>query len=117
MGEEQRRFDRIRASFQVECQRYGALAETWRPVIALDLSAGGLAFQTEDLFQEGETLSLRFRLPGRNSPLELRGMVVRSQPLQGRIIRCAVEFAELTPDAQVEIDELVRFLKSRPAAE
>ena len=117
MGEEQRRFERIRATFQVECQRYGALAETWRRVAAIDLSAGGLAFHSDEPFEAGEMLEIRIALPGAREPLVLRGLVIRSDALKPDMIRCAVEFSDMSPDAQTEIDELVRFLKSRPASD
>jgi c-di-GMP-binding flagellar brake protein YcgR len=117
MGEEQRRFERIRAAFQVECQRYGALAETWRRVVAIDLSAGGLAFHSDEPFEAGETLEVRIALPGARAPLVLRGLVVRSDEVKPGVIRCALEFSDVAPDNQAEIDELVRFLKSRPESE
>ncbi len=117
MGEEQRRFERIRAPFQMECQRYGALAETWRQVVAIDLSAGGLAFHSDELFEPGETLEVRINVPGGRAPMVLRGTVVRGDPVSPGVIRCAIEFTNVSPDAQAEIDELVRFLKTRPTSE
>ena len=117
MGQEQPRFERIRAAFQVECQRYGALAETWRRVIAIDLSAGGLAFHSDEPFEAGETLEIRIALPGARAPVILRGLVIRSDAVKPGLIRCAVEFSDVSPDAQAEIDDLVRFLKTRPTSD
>lgn len=114
MGEELRRFDRIREAFRAECRRYGALAETWRPVIAVDLSASGFAFVTDEWFQEGEDVSLQFRLPGSREPLALRATIIRSVRESPGAIQCAAEFTEVTLDQQAEIDTLVQFLKSRP---
>ena len=116
MGEELRRFDRIQEAFRVEWQRYGTLAEIWRPVIAVDLSAVGFAFITDEWFQVGESVHLQFRLPGRSEPLQLRATVVRSVKRQPSGIQCAVEFSHITLDQQAEIDELVQFLKSRPSS-
>ena len=114
MGEEMRRFDRIREAFRVECRRYGALAETWRPVIAVDLSASGFAFITDEWFQDGEPVSIQFRLPGQSAPLQLRATIIRSIQEGPGAIQCAAEFSSITPDQQAEIDTLVQFLKSRP---
>ena len=114
MSEEPRRFDRIQELFRVECQRYGTLAEIWRPVIVVDLSAAGFAFITDEWFQEGESVSIQFRLPGQSEPLQLRATVMRSVKEQPGGIQCAVEFSHITPDQQTEIDRLVQFLKSRP---
>ena len=114
MGEELRRFDRVREPFRVECRRYGALAETWRPVTAVDLSASGFAFITDEWFQEGESVSIQFRLPGQSEPLQLRAIIARSVQERPGAIECAAEFSHITADEQGEIDRLVQFLKSRP---
>ena len=44
----------------------------------------------------------------------IRARVVRSDPLSPGTCRCAVEFVEVTPDQQAEIDGLVQFLRTRP---
>jgi c-di-GMP-binding flagellar brake protein YcgR len=116
MGIEQRRFDRVTASFEVECRRAGALSETWRRVVVIDFSAGGLRFHSEELFEPGEPLELQIRLPSIRMPLLLRAQVVRSESLVPGMCRCAVEFTEVTPDQQAEIDGLVQFLRTPPAS-
>lgn len=116
MKELQRRFDRIRDSFEVACRRYGALSETWRPVTLIDLSAGGLAFESEELFETGEPVEIRIRLPSARAPLQMRAQVVRGDPEGPGRCRCAVEFVEIAPDQQAEIDGLVQFLRTPPAS-
>ena len=37
MGSEQRRFDRVKASFEVAGRRAGALSETWRPATSVQM--------------------------------------------------------------------------------
>ena len=114
MGIDRRRFDRVTASFEVECRRAGALSETWRRVVVVDFSAGGLRFHSEEPFDPGEPLEVQIRLPNIRWPLLLRARVVRSDPLSPGTCRCAVEFVEVTPDQQAEIDGLVQFLRTRP---
>ena len=115
MGIEQRRFDRVTDSFQIECRRAGSLSETWRRVALIDLSAGGLGFSAEELFEPGEPLEVQIRLPNMSTPLLLRVQVVRSESLAPGACRCAVEFIEVTPDQQAKIDALVQFLRPPPA--
>ena len=116
MGSEQRRFDRVTASFEVECRRAGSLSETWRRMTVDNLSAGGLTFCSEELFESGEPLEMQVRLPSLRAPLLIRARVVRTESLAPGRCRCAVEFVELTVDQQTQIDELVQFLRTRPSS-
>lgn len=114
MGIEQRSFERASASFEIMCRRAGTLSESWRRVAVTDFSAGGLGFDAEELFEEGEPLDIQIRLPSGRAPLLLRARVVRCRPLPSKVCRCAVEFIEMTSDQQAEIDGLVQFLRPRP---
>lgn len=113
MGVEQRRFQRIPESFRLQCRRLGSLAETWRRVATLDLSAVGASFDTEELYDPSDTLDIRIDLPNFRVPLLLHGRVVRSRPRPGGAMECAVEFVDMTPEQQGAIDELVQFLSKR----
>ena len=104
------------ASFEVECRRAGALSEAWQRVAVVDFSAGGLRFHSDEPFDPGEPLEVQVRLPNIRWPLLLRALVVRSEPLAPGACRCAVEFVEVTPDQQAEIDGLVQFLRTRPSS-
>ena len=113
MGMEQRRFQRIPESFRLQCRRAGSLAETWRHVTTLDLSAGGASFESEELYDPSDTLDIRIDLPNFRVPLLLRGRVIRSRPRPGGAMECGVEFVDMTPEQQGAIDELVQFLSKR----
>ncbi len=113
MGEEQRRFQRIPEAFEVKCRHLGAFSETWRHVVTVDLSAGGLGFQSAELYDLSDSLEIQIRLPSFRMPLELRARLVRCTPMLSGVSECAVEFIDVTPDQQAEIDELVRFLNKR----
>ena len=112
-SKEQRRFDRIPESFDVRCRHYGALSEAWRRVFTIDVSAGGIAFQTDELVQEGQGFEIQISLPSFRAPLYIRGEVVRCRPVAGAM-ECAVEFVNVSPDQQAAIDQLVQFLRRRP---
>ena len=113
MGKEQRRFQRISESFEVRCRHLGALSEPWHIVVTVDVGAGGLSFQSEELYELSDMLEIQIRLPSVQAPLVLHGRVVRSGALPSGVTECAIEFVDVTPDQQVEIDELVQFLSKR----
>ncbi len=116
MGSEQRRFDRVAALFEVECRRAGSLSETWRRVTVVNFSAGGLGFCSGELFESGESLEVQIRFPSFRAPLLMRARVVRGELLAPGTCRCAVEFVEMTVDQQAQLDDLVQFLRTRPAS-
>ncbi len=111
MGQDQRRFARVPESFSIQCRRRGAFSEGWRNVRTTDLSAGGIGFEGTELYEEQETQDIRITLPSFRVPLVLLGNVVRSRSQPGGMVDCAVEFIDVTPDQQCEIDELVAFLR------
>jgi hypothetical protein len=115
MGEEQRRFERVPESFEVRCRHYGAFSETWRSVVTLDLSASGLSFQSLEAYELAEMLEVEIRLPSFRTPLVLHGEVVRCKPMPSGVWESAIHFQDVKPDEQVQIDELVQFLRRPPS--
>ena len=113
MGDEQRGFVRIPLPFQAFCRHYGALAETWHPVALLDLSAGGMSFTSEDLFEPDCPLEIKIQLPADKAPLILRGILRRVKSRSTNFVEYGAEFSEGTPEQRAKIDELVRFLRKR----
>lgn len=111
MGQEQRRFERVPAAFRVQCRLQGDLTGGWHSVVTGDISAGGLSFQSDQLYEPSESLEIQIELPSFRVPLILSGRIVRSRALPGGVCECAVEFANLEPEQQAAIDELVGFLR------
>lgn len=111
MGDEQRGFVRIPLPFHASCRHYGALTETWHPVALLDLSAGGMSFTSEDLFELDSSLEIKIQLPTDAALLILRGILRRVKSRSTNFVEYGAEFSEMTPDQQAKIDELVQFLK------
>jgi hypothetical protein len=79
-------------------------------VATVDLSASGASFESERLYEPSDTLEIQISLPSFGMPLILRGRVVRSRSQPSGVVACAVEFVDVTPDQQAEVDELVQFL-------
>jgi hypothetical protein len=80
-------------------------------VTAIDISAVGIRFQGEELFEVSEPLELQIDLPNAREPLLLQGQVVRNQPLSSGMTDYAVEFVDVTLIQQAAIDTLVSFLR------
>ncbi|MBI3331051.1 MAG: PilZ domain-containing protein [Candidatus Omnitrophica bacterium] len=113
MTDQTRKFPRIPVPLALSCRRSGSLADVWREVAMLNLSAGGVRFETDEPYDPFELLELRLSLPGSRAPLALRGRVVRSQAGEAGLFECAVEFVEVAPTQQAELDDLVAFLSRR----
>ena len=115
MAAEKRRFHRAFQPFHVQIRNYNQLAETSQQVEALDISAGGLGFQSPHPFELGVELEIKLLVP-HTSPLVLVGKIMWSRPQSQDLMRYGVEFLSLTSDQQLQLDELVQFLrKSRPS--
>lgn len=110
-SEQRRRFDRVPEAFSVRCRSAGALQDPWRDAVTLDLSAGGISLQIQQLFDPQDRVEVELRLPGVLSELILTGRVVRITVHPGGVTEAAVEFLDVTPDQQAKIDDLVQFLK------
>ena len=110
MSLNQRRFDRIPEALTARCRPVGALAEPWQTVITADLSAGGMSFESGQLVEEGSCVELELPLPGA-ADVTLRGRVVRAAPKGPGAADIAVEFLDVSPEQQAQIDTLVQFLR------
>ena len=113
MTQNRRRFERLPGSFQVTCRRSGTIAEAWRPVATLNISAGGILFESEEPCEVADVLEIQIHLMSFKAPLVVKGQVVRVSPLPSGLMQCGAEFMDVTPDRQVEIDEIVQFLKQK----
>jgi hypothetical protein len=110
MGQDQRRFDRILQPFEVKCRRANEPLKPWITTLTRDLSAAGMCVQGSERFEVGALLDVHIELPGVPGVLHLQGRVVWQK---GTAVEYGVEFIQITPDQQAQIDELVQFLKKR----
>ena len=111
MGEEQRQFHRVPAEFKVQCRERGTLTAPWQSVSTTDLSAGGISFQSESMLEVQGSMDIQITLPNFRVPLVLRGIVVRVRSMHSGMSDCAIQFTDVSPAQQEEIDALVRFLR------
>lgn len=82
----------------------------------VDLSAGGAFLVCEVLLEPGETLSLEFQVPGRNTPVETAARVawVRRFPSGELPAGMGIEFLGLSLEEQASLEELVTARASGP---
>jgi len=83
--------------------------DLWYMGTITDLSAGGLRMAGDRRLEPGAKLDLEIALAHRPEPVRLKGEVVWVRSLASGS-EYGVMFIELSPDQQVELDELVQFL-------
>ena len=113
MGDELRQFDRVPQAFMVRCRSSGSLTAIWQSMSTLDVSAGGILLRGEMLADPGDVLDIALLMPGGKEQL-LRGRVIRVKEWGPGMFESAVEFVNVSPDQQADIDQLVQFLKKGP---
>ena len=118
MKSERRQFERVGQPFEIAYRRRGVMADEWQSGIILNLSAGGLRFHADAVYELGQELEFRMELPALSRPLEVFGAVAWSQLRAAGVTEYGVAFLELSVDQQIAVDELVQFLltRSRPSA-
>ena len=81
--------------------------------LTLNLSHGGLAVRTTSPLDAGTRVRVRFRLPGGTADIEAEGRVAWSH----RRVGMGLQFEEVEPTAQIEIDNFVdaHFFSNRKA--
>lgn len=111
MGRDQRRFDRIPQPFEAKCRRAQEPLKPWITVLTRDLSAAGMCVQSDERYEIGALLDVQIELPNVPGVLHLQGRIVWQRG--SAAVEYGVEFVDITPDQQAQIDEIVQFLKKR----
>lgn len=79
-----------------------------------NVNEGGVFIETETPPPTDTRVSLQFKLPGTDIPIQARGRVAWVQPAGGdEPAGMGVEFESLGSDARARIDDIVRGLKGR----
>ncbi len=110
MGQEQRQFPRVPQPFEAKYHRLGELTQGWSTARTMNLSAGGIRFRSEESFEPGTLLEVQLQLPSETQLLMLQGRVIWCQAQASGVAEVGVEFLNLTPQQQVQIDNIVNFL-------
>ena len=111
MTRERRTFGRASQPFDAQYRLSGELTASWRTITTVNISAGGMRFTDMDAHERGTSIEVRIQLPSLREPFTLQGRIAWSQMQASGVAESGVEFLDLTPEQQVQIDQLVQFLQ------
>ncbi len=111
MTKERRQFPRIWEMVDVKYRIAGDISTSWVSVMTTNLSAGGMRFRNVTPIEPGTQLILQFILPGMAEPISVNAMVIWKEMQASGVSDCAVEFGNVSPEEQQQIDGLVQFLR------
>lgn len=115
MAGERRDFSRVPVPFRVRYRLYRELGESWRQIATVNISAGGMRVRSEEPLEVGGRLEVQITLSSAATPLTVQGCVVWSRSLGAGVNEIGVQFTDLTPVQQEQVDGIVLFLmKSTP---
>lgn len=113
-SEERRRRPRIRQPFYAKCRPVGGVGgSAWYHVNPLNLSAHGMKFLGPRLFEHGCSLECSITSQNTVRPLVLSGRAVWGKTHPSGAVEQGIEFVDVTPEQQVQLDGLVRTLSAR----
>ena len=111
IAQERRRFPRLAHALDMRYRLAGGVGEPWCGVQTMNLSASGIRFRGDEALDQGAMLELQMTVPEMGPLLSLRGAVVWTQLQASGVNELGVQFLDLTPLQQSQIDRLVRFLQ------
>jgi len=111
---ERRGNTRANISLPIKYRFVNQLALTWYPATLVNISAGGIRFQSEQPLDPGTRLECEITLPVRPEPYLLTGEVVWNKTFSLSQSESGLAFVDVTPERQFDIDELVQFLLKPP---
>ena len=116
MGAERRQFDRVPEELQMQYRPADHPSDPWRVVPTINLSASGIRFLCQHRIELGTGLDLQLTLPLMNglTTLDVQAVVAWCSSPAAGVAEVGVEFHNVTPDQQMQLDDFVRFLLSRP---
>ena len=101
---ERRRAPRVRAVFPVELRSQASNAKAQLK----DISSNGVCLTSDVAFKEMTEVEMALELPGRATPVELIGAVVRCEPLAAApTFEVAIYFTRIAVEHRQSIEEFV----------
>ncbi len=107
---DRRKSDRAELVVRVEYQTIDQLFSEF----ARNINEGGIFVETDSALPVGSVVSLQFKIPGSDEPIQVHGSVVRQTDGAGDEAKgMGIEFDTLAPEDTKRINALVRRLRSR----
>ena len=79
----------------------------------LNLSAGGLRFRAEEVMEQDALLEIDVTIPGLREQITIKGRVAWSTLHASGVAETGVEFLDVSPERQFQIDRLMQFFRPR----
>lgn len=113
-SEDTRKYKRKKSAFLLKYHEPGANAP--RVTNLQNISAGGLAFLTNDQIQIGSEVQLSVLIPSFEKPVEVEGRVVRvdNSTIKGMTYLVAVQYTEIIGDNKKAMEEFDKILSKEP---
>jgi c-di-GMP-binding flagellar brake protein YcgR len=112
MTKERRSFPRVPQPMDARYRPILDMGASWHHMTVVNISAGGVRFRSDEPVEPGSPLELHVQLPGLREPLALKGAAVWSTLQASGVSETGVEFQDVSPEQQLQIDDVVRFLRS-----
>ena len=115
-GRDRREFHRIPETIEGRYRVSGDFSGLGRPMTILNFSASGLRFCADELIEQETMLELEAKIPGLRNLLRVKGQVVWSVLRTPGVAEMGVEFMDVSPEQQYQLDSIVEFFRgsSRP---
>lgn len=111
MTKERRSFPRVPQPFEARYRLTDEMGASWHAMTLVNISAGGVRFRTDQLIEQDTPLQIQVQLPGMREALVVSGHAVWSTLQASGVMEIGVEFLNVTPDQQLQIDNVVQFLR------
>ncbi len=111
MSQDKRKFYRTHQPISAQYRVTGDFTAGWHNVRTMNFSAGGVRFKSAAPLEIGVLLDFHVEVPGLKEPLNVKGRVVWSQVQAAGVTENGVEFLDVGPDQQFQLDALVQFFK------
>jgi c-di-GMP-binding flagellar brake protein YcgR len=110
-GKDKRIYKRLKMQINVRYRPVSgaSVANDEYLTVARNLSAGGLAFSTDEKLKMGMTLQLAVELPGFEAPINCLSRVMRiEEPVSGGSYLVGVCFLDMTGQDRAQLDKFVK---------
>ncbi|MBI3394446.1 MAG: PilZ domain-containing protein [Spirochaetia bacterium] len=104
MTDERRRFPRLSSNFSLE-------VKPATPVSGQNISKGGLMFTHPAALDPGSVVQLVLRVPSLSGSVDVKAKVIRCERASGPGYNVAVNFVDLEPDQETQIEDFVNSFK------
>ena len=109
---ERRSFHRMDQVVEGRYRVSGHFSALGSAMTLLNFSAGGARFRSQEQLEKNTLLEIEVKISGLRDALHVKGYVVWSTLRASGVAETGVEFLDVSPDQQYQIDSIVQFFRS-----